>query len=128
MQILATLRVLYVEDEVVARRTVAHAFERDGIEIRTAVDGYEGLALAREWQPDLIVMDLMMPVMDGFEAIKALRADKQTWDIPIIAYSASAPDSILPRALRAGVDTFLSKTAPHRDLIAMVRERLRIAA
>lgn len=119
-------RVLYVEDEVVTRQTVKRTFERDGIEVRTAADGYEGVVLARKWQPDLILMDLVMPVMDGLEAIKALRADERTCDIPIIAYSSST--EILPQVLKAGVDSFLPKSAPQRDLIATVRERLRIAA
>jgi CheY-like chemotaxis protein len=121
-------RILYVEDEVVTRQTVKRIFERDGIEVRTATDGYEGVVLARKWQPDLILMDLIMPVMDGLEAIKALRADERTCDIPIIAYSSSTAETVLPKVLKAGVDSFLPKSAPQRDLIATVRERLRIAA
>jgi CheY-like chemotaxis protein len=123
-----TFRILYVEDDAVTRRTVKRAFERDGMEIRTAVNGYEGVTVAREWQPDLVLMDLVMPVMDGLEAIKILRADDRTRDIPVIAYSSSTPESILPQVLKAGVDTFLPKSAPQRDLIATVRDRLRIAA
>jgi len=118
-------RVLYVEDEPVVRRIVTRAFERDGIEIRTAADGREGVALAKEWVPDLILMDLMMPVMDGFEATQVLRSDAQTRDIPIVAYSASPPGSATRRAMAAGVDAFLPKTTPHRELVSTVRARLR---
>jgi CheY-like chemotaxis protein len=119
-------RILYMEDEAVIRRIVTRAFERDGIEIRTAADGREGVALAREWHPDLILMDLMMPVMDGFEATQVLRSDAQTRDIPIVAYSASPPGSATRRAFEAGVDAFLPKTTPHRELVCTVRARLRM--
>jgi len=123
-----TFRLLYVEDEAVTRRTVKRALERDGIEVRTAADGCEGVTLARKWQPDLILMDLMMPVMDGLEAIKVLRADPQTASIPIIAYSSSTAETVLPEVLKAGVESFVPKSAPQRDLIATVRERLRVGA
>jgi CheY-like chemotaxis protein len=117
-------RVLYVEDEAVVRRIVTHAFERDGMEVRTAADGREGVSLAVDWHPDLILMDLMMPVMDGYEATRALRSNSCTQNIPIVAYSASPPGSATRRAFEAGVDAFLSKFASHRELIATVRERL----
>ena len=123
-----TFRLLYVEDEAVTRRTVKRVLERDGIEVRTAADGCEGVTLARKWQPDLILMDLMMPVMDGLEAIRILRADPQTSGIPIIAYSSSTAETMLPEVLRAGVESFIPKSAPQRDLIATVRDRLRVGA
>ena len=110
------------------RLLVCRAFERDGIEIRTAADGREGVALAREWHPDIVLMDLMMPVMDGFEATQVLRSDAQTRDIPIVAYSASPPGSATRRAMAAGVDAFLPKTTPHRELVSTVREQLRSQA
>lgn len=117
-------RVLYVEDEVVIRRTITRVLEREGMEVRTANNGLEGLTIAREWRPDVILMDLMMPDMDGFEATKALRADARTQDILIIAFSAL--DSILAsiRAFKAGVDFYLPKVTNHRELVATIRERL----
>ena len=75
-----------------------------------------------------ILMDLMMPVMDGLEAIRILRADPQTSGIPIIAYSSSTAETVLPEVLRAGVESFIPKSAPQRDLIATVRDRLRVGA
>jgi CheY-like chemotaxis protein len=117
-------RVLYVDDEAVIRRIIARAFEREGIEVRTAADGSEGVALAVDWHPDVILMDLMMPGTDGFEATRMLRNDPRTRNIVIIAYSASPPGSATRRAFEAGVDAFLSKTIPQRELVSTVRERL----
>lgn len=117
-------RVLYVEDEPVVRQIITRAFERNGMEVRTAPDGQQGVALAVDWHPDLILMDLMMPVMDGYEATRALRSDARTQNIPIVAYSAAPPGSATRRAFEAGVDAFLSKFAPQRELISTVRERL----
>lgn len=117
-------RVLYVEDEPVVRRMVTRAIERDGFEIRTAADGSQGVALAHEWHPDVILMDLMMPVMDGFQAARALRSDLETRDIPIVAYSASPPDPAMRHALEAGIDAFLPKTTPHREIVSAIRARL----
>lgn len=117
-------RVLYVEDEPVIRRVVVRSFEEDGIEVRTAAEGREGVALAFDWHPDLILMDLMMPIMDGFAAAKVLRSDARTHDIPIVAYSGSPPGPATRRAIAAGFDAFVPKTAPHRELISTVRERI----
>lgn len=121
-------RILYVEDEAVLRRIVTRVFEREGMEIRTAANGRLGVQVAQEWEPDLILMDLMMPDMDGFEAAEILRSDPRTWSIPIIAYSALPPEKMRQVVVKAALDTFLPKTAPHRDLVAMVRDRLQKAA
>ena len=78
--------------------------------VRTSADGSEGVALAVDWRPDLILMDLMMPVMDGFEATRVIRSDTRTHDIPIVAYSASPLGSATRRAFEAGA-------AFRRDLV-----------
>jgi CheY-like chemotaxis protein len=117
------LRVLYFEDEAMMRRIITRVLEHEGMEVRTANNGVEGLALAREWLPDVILMDLMMPEMDGYDATKALRADPRTQSIVIIAYSAL--DSVLSsvRAFKAGVDLYFPKFTNHAELIATIRER-----
>lgn len=116
-------RVLYFEDEAVMRRIITRVLEREGVQVRTAGNGSEGLAIAREWLPDVILMDLMMPDMDGFEATRILRADPRTAGAVIIAYSAL--DSVLAsvRAFKAGVDLYLPKLTNHAELVATIRER-----
>lgn len=117
------LRVLYVEDELMMRRIITRVLEREGMQVRTANSGVEGLTIAHEWLPDVILMDLMMPEMDGYEATKALRADPRTQGTLIIAYSAL--DSVLSsvRAFKAGVDLYFPKFTNHAELIATIRER-----
>lgn len=117
------LRVLYIEDELMMRRIITRVLEREGMQVRTASSGVEGLAIAQEWLPDVILMDLMMPEMDGYEATKALRANLRTQEIFIIAYSAL--DSVLSsvRAFKAGVDLYFPKFTNHAELIATIRER-----
>lgn len=124
MEAQAVRRVLYVEDEPIVRRLVTHVMTRSGFEIQTANNGFEGVEMAQAWHPDLILMDLMMPVMDGYQAAKALREDPKTRDIPIVAYSASPPETGALRAARAGIDAFVSKETPHADLVAMIRARM----
>jgi CheY-like chemotaxis protein len=121
-------RILYVEDQAIYRRIVTRFLEKAGMEIRTAVDGRLGVVVAREWNPDLILMDLIMPEMDGFEAAKTLRSDPRTSNIPIVAYSTMPAEKMRQPIGQAGMVDFFSKNAPYRDLAALVRERLRMAA
>lgn len=121
-------RILYVEDQAIYRRIVIRFFEKEGMEIRTAVDGRIGVAVAQEWRPDLILMDLILPEVDGFEAAKMLRSDPRTSNIPIVGYSTMPEEKMRQAVEQAGMDAFFSKTAPQRDLIAFVQERLRMAA
>jgi CheY-like chemotaxis protein len=121
-------RILYVEDQAIYRRIVIRFFEKEGMEIRTAVDGRIGVAVAQEWNPDLILMDLILPEMDGFETAKMLRSDPRTSKIPIVGYSTMPAEKMRQAVAQAGMDAFFSKTAPQRDLLAFVQERLRMAA
>lgn len=121
-------RILYVEDEPLIRKIVSILFQRAGFDVRTAGDGNEGVAVALEWRPDIILMDLMMPGMNGLDAARALRADPRAPRVPILAYSAAAEGSFRSRALEAGMDDFISKSSPHPELIRIARTRLAAAA
>ena len=104
--------VLLVEDNPDNRLLIHMIFRRftkDSIKVIDAQDGEEGLKLAFENQPDLILMDLKMPKMDGFEAIVKLRSDPATLEIPIIVLSAQVMDEDTQRALDAGAQGVLSK-------------------
>ncbi len=91
--------------------------EFNGFEVMVASDGAEGVDKAIEWLPDLILMDLRMPKMDGFEAIKVLRSDERTQTIPIIAISAWASAKHKERALELGANEHCTKPVdPHRLL------------
>jgi CheY-like chemotaxis protein len=120
-------RILYVEDDPILRRIISRALERAGMEVQTAADGHEGISIAEEWLPDLILLDLMMPVMDGFETAIAFRASANPYmrSMPILAYSACSPESVA-RALQAGANDFLPKATPHAEIIAAIRRQLSI--
>ncbi len=102
-------RILVAEDDPDNRCIVVKVLTREGYETLEADDGRSALALARRERPDLIVMDLGMPGMDGWEAARRLKADPQTADIPIIALTAFALQGDEERAREAGYDGYLSK-------------------
>ena len=102
-------RILVAEDEPDNRRIVVKVLAMEGYTVLEAVDGGSALELARREHPDLIVLDLAMPGIDGWEAARRLKADPRTADIPIIALTAFAMRGDEERAREAGCDGYLSK-------------------
>ena len=102
-------KILYIEDHPAQRDIMAQMLELSGYEVAVACDGLDGVERARAWHPDLVLMDLRMPRMDGFEAIQELRKDAATADIPIIAISAWASAKHKERALEAGANEHFTK-------------------
>ena len=97
---------------------------RNGFRVLTAHDGPAGLALAREVHPDIILLDMGLPVMDGWEVARQLRADPATRDVRIVAVTAYATEVARQEALAAGADAYLAKPC-HPDELLSVVERLR---
>jgi len=104
-----TIRVLYVEDTEVIRDTISSLLEANGYEVALAKNGQEGIDLVQNWQPHVILMDLRMPVMDGYNAIEALKTTMTTKHIPIIVVSAWSGKRERTRAKLAGADEFFAK-------------------
>ncbi|HET9693653.1 MAG TPA: response regulator [Steroidobacteraceae bacterium] len=102
-------RVLVADDKDDNRAILCHLLASIGIEVLEAENGRDALELARRERPDAAMMDLVMPVMDGFEAIRRLRADPALARLRIIALSASAFDATRAQSLAAGCDAFLTK-------------------
>ena len=102
-------KILLVEDNEMNRDMLARRLQRRGHEVVVAVDGAEGLELARSEAPTLILMDMTLPVLDGWEATRRLKADPTTGRIPIIALTAHAMSEDRDRALEAGCDNFDTK-------------------
>lgn len=117
-------KVLYVEDEPLMRRLISKALSREGIRVRSASNGLEGVELAGVWEPDLILMDLMMPVMSGYDAAQALKEHPRTSGIPVLAFTANANEATEARAREAGMVGVISKSCPHGELVRAVREHL----
>lgn len=102
-------KILLVEDNEMNRDMLSRRLEKRGYTVVFAVDGAEGVALAKSAVPDLILMDMSLPVLDGWEATKAVKADPVTANIPIIALTAHAMESDRQQALDAGCDDFDTK-------------------
>jgi CheY-like chemotaxis protein len=117
-------KILYVEDNEDNIYMLVRRLERQGFEVVVARDGAQGVALARSEQPDLIVMDLNMPVLDGWQATRQLKGTPETEAIPVIALSAHAMSGDRERALAAGCDDYDTKPVRIDSLMAKIRTLL----
>ena len=118
-------KILLVEDNEMNRDMLTRRLEKRGYTLAIAADGGVGVELARSGQPDLILMDMSLPVIDGWEATKLLKADAATKAIPIIALTAHAMDSDRVKALEAGCDDFDTKPVELPRLLAKIEELLK---
>ena len=102
-------KLLLVEDNEMNRDMLSRRLQRRGYEVVMAVDGQEGVALAQSEAPDLILMDMSLPVMDGWEATRRLKAASGTMSIPVIALTAHAMSGDREKAMEAGCDDYDAK-------------------
>jgi phosphate regulon transcriptional regulator PhoB len=119
--------VLVVEDEPDIRHLIAHHLAREGYRCREAATGADGLRAARAAVPDLIVLDLMLPEMDGLEVCRRLRADPATAGVPIIMLTARGDEVDRVVGLELGADDYVTKPFSPKELVARVRAVLRRA-
>lgn len=117
--------ILVVEDEKNIARVVAYNLEREGYRVNLAKDGEEALDKARRQPPDLILLDLMLPKVDGLEVCRQLRADSRTAQIPIIMLTAKTQEADRVVGLELGADDYIPKPFSPRELIARVKAVLR---
>ena len=116
--------ILLVEDNKANSLTFSAYLQAKGYRLILAEDGATAIALAQSEQPDLILMDIQIPGMDGLEVIKHLRDDLQFLNKPIIALTALATDSDRDRCLAAGANNYLSKPVKMKELIVMIQQFL----
>jgi two-component system cell cycle response regulator DivK len=117
-------RILVVEDTEDNRRIIGDLLTSVGYEVIEAVDGEEGVAMAESHRPDLILMDIQLPEMDGYEATRRIRAIPQLAEVPIIAVTSYALSGDEAKARAAGCDGYIAKPFSPRELLAKVREFL----
>jgi two-component system cell cycle response regulator DivK len=117
--------ILYVEDNEDNIYMLSRRLNREGYQVSIARTGSEGVAMARDELPDLVIMDLVMPEMDGFEAAQQLRGASDTRHIPIIALSASVLPEHRHRAIDAGCDDFETKPVDFPGLLAKIEQLLK---
>jgi two-component system alkaline phosphatase synthesis response regulator PhoP len=114
-------KILAVDDEKHIVRLIQVNLERAGYEVITANDGKEALDMVAAEQPDLVVLDVMMPVMDGFETLRNLKANPATREIPVIMLTAKAQDADVFRGWQSGVDCYLTKPFNPMELLSFVK-------
>jgi CheY-like chemotaxis protein len=115
-------RILIVEDDMDNYELVRFILERAGYDVFLAVNGRDGVAAARFQQPDLILMDLGMPEMDGWKAAQKLKAEETTTSIPLYALTAHTLPNERKRAMEAGCDGYVSKPIHMEGFLNMVEE------
>ena len=117
-------KVLLVEDNEESRDGLSRRLSRKGYEVLLAADGRQGVEKARAEAPDLILMDMSLPVLDGWEATRQLKAAPQTRDIPVIALTAHAMAGDREKALEAGCDDYDTKPVELARLLGKIQSLL----
>ena len=121
-------KILLVEDQEMNRDMLSRRLKKRGYEVAIAVDGAEGVEKARAESPDLILMDMSLPVMDGWEATRILKAEEGTRAIPVVALTAHAMSTDRDKALEAGCDAYETKPVDLPRLLGTMEKLLEAQA
>lgn len=115
--------ILFIEDEPTLQKTLGRALEQEGYEVQSALDGQSGLALVRRIKPDLILLDLILPKIDGFTVLKELKKDDSTKDIPVIVLTNLESPQDIEKALTEGATNYLVKANYElNDVVKKIKE------
>jgi len=117
-------KILVVDDEKNIRLVVGKSLEKAGFDVVYAVDGVEAVDQANKFNPDLMLLDLRLPKMNGFLVLEALKGDTSTAEIPVIILSASSAEDDVQKAISLGAEDFLVKPISQSDLLAAVEENM----
>ena len=118
-------KILVVDDELDILEIIRHALNKEGFEVHIAANGFQALEQTRKIKPDLILMDVMMPVMDGMEACRQLKEDNDTKNIPIVFLTARSEEFAELAGFEAGADDYISKPIRPRVLMSRLKAILR---
>ena len=119
------VRILCVDDSPSVQQMVGFILKKAGFEPISANNGREGIEKAQSLQPDLILMDIMMPDISGIQAIKQIKADKTCQHIPILVLSAYSNTKVIDQAMEAGAAAFLEKTIVPEKLVQAIKSHLK---
>jgi twitching motility two-component system response regulator PilH len=118
----ARKKVLIVDDAMAVHERFRSAFTDNGLEVLQAVDGMEGIKLALEAHPDIILMDVNMPKMSGIEATRVIRANPRTSGIPICMFTTEGEQGLIVEAIKMGIKDYIIKTDDADKVISRVRK------
>lgn len=121
-------RILIVDDEPDLVAVLRLGLQMEGFEVLEAADGEEGLRKAQQEKPDLVVLDLMLPRMDGYQVCRTLKFDARFKSLPIFILSARPGEKDKRLALEMGADVFIGKPYDLKDLVKRIRQRLKLDA
>lgn len=120
-------KILVIEDEATLQKALMEALTQESYDVLSALDGLRGLEMAREEKPDLILLDIILPKMDGFEVLKELKKDESVSEIPIIILTNLSNMSDIQKTLDLGATTYLVKADFHlKDVLEKIKETLNI--
>jgi two-component system phosphate regulon response regulator PhoB len=122
---MASRKVAVIEDEVDILEVLRHNLSREGYKVLTSRDGEEGLALVRKEAPEIVLLDLMLPGLDGIEVCRRLKQDPVTRPIPVIMVTAKGEEADIVLGLGVGADDYITKPFSPRELVARVKAVLR---
>jgi two-component system alkaline phosphatase synthesis response regulator PhoP/two-component system response regulator VicR len=114
-------KILAVDDEGFILRLIGVNLEKEGYQVITAADGEEALEKSLSEKPDLIILDVMMPVMDGYETLRRLRENKATAAIPVVMLTAKSQDSDVFKGWQSGADLYLTKPFNRSELVSFIK-------
>jgi DNA-binding response OmpR family regulator len=117
-------RILIIEDDPAVLRAISYMLEKEGYEVLTAVNGLEGLTKVKGENPDLLILDVMLPGIDGFEVCHRLRAEPQTAQLPILMLSAKGQAADKSMGLQVGANEYLTKPVERLVLLSKVEALL----
>jgi two-component system alkaline phosphatase synthesis response regulator PhoP len=117
-------KILVIEDDPATSRLVDYSLKHEGYEVVTATNGLEGIRKAQSEAPDLVILDVMLPGMDGFEICHRLRTEPNTAAMPILMFSAKAQEIDKNTGIKVGADDYLTKPAAPAEIINRVEKLL----
>jgi DNA-binding response OmpR family regulator len=117
-------KILLVEDDTSVLRAISFILEKEGYQVLTAINGLDGLRKAKEEKPDLLILDVMLPGLDGFEVCHRLRAETQTAQLPILMLSAKGQAADKAMGLSVGANEYLTKPVERSVLLSTIETLL----
>lgn len=119
------MKIVIVEDEEILLRVLKEKFEKANFDVAVAIDGEEAMAVVKKSQPDVVLLDLILPKKSGFEVLQEIKSDAELKPIPVIVLSNLGQDEDIKRALQLGAEDYIVKTQhPINEVIEKVKSRL----